>query len=100
MPNERLVRVVQVTMVDRSAADRICKDPNPIIDGRKANVNLAYLGAKPRTQATELLGIVTDFTAYSYSKIVTLHYHPQNAVVLFSGHLFVRMYVCLYHRFV
>lgn len=24
------------------------KDPNPIIDGRKANVNLAYLGAKPR----------------------------------------------------
>lgn len=38
----------QVTMADRSAADRACKDPNPIIDGRKANVNLAYLGAKPR----------------------------------------------------
>lgn len=38
----------KVTMVDRSAADRACKDPNPIIDGRKANVNLAYLGAKPR----------------------------------------------------
>ncbi|KAK5855090.1 hypothetical protein PBY51_005225 [Eleginops maclovinus] len=37
-----------VTMGDRSAADRACKDPNPIIDGRKANVNLAYLGAKPR----------------------------------------------------
>ncbi|XP_064835856.1 RNA-binding protein 24-like [Oncorhynchus masou masou] len=37
-----------VTMEDRSAADRACKDPNPIIDGRKANVNLAYLGAKPR----------------------------------------------------
>ncbi|XP_069507200.1 RNA-binding protein 38 [Ambystoma mexicanum] len=37
-----------VTMVDRAAADRACKDPNPIIDGRKANVNLAYLGAKPR----------------------------------------------------
>ncbi|KAG9283817.1 RNA-binding protein 24-A-like [Astyanax mexicanus] len=39
---------VQVTMVDRPAAERACKDPNPIIDGRKANVNLAYLGAKPR----------------------------------------------------
>ncbi|XP_051246373.1 stathmin domain-containing protein 1 isoform X1 [Dicentrarchus labrax] len=38
----------RVTMADRSAADRACKDPNPIIDGRKANVNLAYLGAKPR----------------------------------------------------
>lgn len=44
-----------VTMAERSAAERICKDPNPIIDGRKANVNLAYLGAKPRIQATELL---------------------------------------------
>ncbi|XP_010213844.1 PREDICTED: RNA-binding protein 24, partial [Tinamus guttatus] len=37
-----------VTMADRGAAERACKDPNPIIDGRKANVNLAYLGAKPR----------------------------------------------------
>lgn len=35
-------------MKDRAAAERACKDPNPIIDGRKANVNLAYLGAKPR----------------------------------------------------
>jgi len=41
--------VGQVTMADRSAAERACKDPNPIIDGRKTNVNLAYLGAKPRT---------------------------------------------------
>ncbi|VDP74481.1 unnamed protein product [Schistosoma mattheei] len=24
------------------------RDPNPCIDGRKANVNLAVLGAKPR----------------------------------------------------
>ena len=40
-----------VTMADRPAAERACKDPNPIIDGRKANVNLAYLGAKPRVQA-------------------------------------------------
>lgn len=39
----------QVTMVDRGAAERACKDANPIIDGRKANVNLAYLGAKPRS---------------------------------------------------
>jgi RNA recognition motif-containing protein len=41
-----------VTMADRAAAERACKDPNPIIDGRKANVNLAYLGAKPRGIAT------------------------------------------------
>lgn len=42
----------QVTMIDKSAAERACKDPNPIIDGRKANVNLAYLGAKPRSPLT------------------------------------------------
>lgn len=35
-------------MGDRPAAERACKEPNPIIDGRKANVNLAILGAKPR----------------------------------------------------
>ncbi|XP_012879777.1 PREDICTED: RNA-binding protein 38 [Dipodomys ordii] len=39
-------------MADRAAAERACKDPNPIIDGRKANVNLAYLGAKPRSLHT------------------------------------------------
>lgn len=47
-----------VTMSDRLAAERACKDPNPIIDGRKANVNLAYLGAKPRSLQTGLsLGV-------------------------------------------
>lgn len=35
-------------MSDRTGAERACKEPNPVIDGRKANVNLAYLGAKPR----------------------------------------------------
>lgn len=35
-------------MMDRDSAERAVKDANPIIDGRKANVNLAYLGAKPR----------------------------------------------------
>ncbi|XP_066558633.1 RNA-binding protein 38 [Amia ocellicauda] len=43
-----------VTMSERGAAERACKDPNPIIDGRKANVNLAYLGAKPRSLQTGL----------------------------------------------
>lgn len=38
----------QVIMGDRASAERACREPNPIIDGRKANVNLAILGAKPR----------------------------------------------------
>lgn len=39
-------------MGDRMSAERACKEPNPIIDGRKANVNLAILGAKPRGNIT------------------------------------------------
>uniref|UniRef100_A0A8D2G0G5 RNA-binding protein 38 n=1 Tax=Theropithecus gelada TaxID=9565 RepID=A0A8D2G0G5_THEGE len=41
-----------MTTADRAAAERAGKDPNPIIDGRKANVNLAYLGAKPQNLQT------------------------------------------------
>ena len=37
-----------VTMSDEAGAQAACKDPNPIIEGRKANVSLAYIGAKPR----------------------------------------------------
>lgn len=44
-----------VTMADQPAAERACKEPNPVIDGRKANVNLAYLGAKPRGIQTAAL---------------------------------------------
>jgi len=41
-------------MADRASAERACKEPNPIIDGRKANVNLAILGAKPRGNVAAL----------------------------------------------
>ncbi|XP_071958374.1 RNA-binding protein 38-like isoform X2 [Antedon mediterranea] len=41
-----------VTMSTKESAAAACKDPNPIIDGRKANVNLAFLGAKPRNNPT------------------------------------------------
>ena len=45
---ERFILFLQVIMATKEAAERACKEPNPIIDGRKANVNLAILGAKPR----------------------------------------------------
>ena len=35
-------------MMDKEAAEKAIEDPNPYIDGRRANVNLAYLGAKPK----------------------------------------------------
>ena len=46
---------LQVIMSNKEAAERACKEPNPIIDGRKANVNLAILGAKPRGNLTGTL---------------------------------------------
>ncbi|KAL3312946.1 RNA-binding protein 38, partial [Cichlidogyrus casuarinus] len=38
-----------VTMSTPEEAFEAVRDPNPCIDGRKANVNLAILGAKPRS---------------------------------------------------
>lgn len=35
-------------MQTKEAADAALFDPNPIIDGRKANINLACLGIKPK----------------------------------------------------
>lgn len=58
-------------MGDRPAADRACKDPNPIIDGRKANVNLAILGAKPRGNLQ-----TSTYTFYRYVIYDTKLYHP------------------------
>ena len=44
-------------MASKESAERACKEPNPIIDGRKANVNLAILGAKARTGGALISGI-------------------------------------------
>ena len=44
-----------VTMLEKEGATMACLEPNPIIDGRKANVNLAYIGAKPRVMHQSLL---------------------------------------------
>lgn len=43
--------IFKVTMARYEDAINAIMDPNPCIDGRKANVNLAVLGAKPRTIA-------------------------------------------------
>ena len=41
----------QVTMSEKEAAERACANPNPVIEGRRANVNLAYIGAKPKSHS-------------------------------------------------
>ncbi|KAK3232325.1 hypothetical protein Dsin_004206 [Dipteronia sinensis] len=35
-----------VTFKDPESATKACENPNPVIDGRRANCNLAYLGAQ------------------------------------------------------
>jgi hypothetical protein len=44
--------IQKVTMNSQEAASLATREANPVIDGRKANVNLAYLGAKPRVIPT------------------------------------------------
>ncbi|XP_058054228.1 RNA-binding protein 24-B-like [Anopheles bellator] len=58
-----------VIMGDRMSAERACKEPNPIIDGRKANVNLAILGAKPRGNATPGFSFATTGLRTGYPVI-------------------------------
>lgn len=55
-------------MGDRPAAERACKDPNPIIDGRKANVNLAILGAKPRGNLQASKSLISLLISFNQSK--------------------------------
>ncbi len=38
-------------MADKDGAENACAVPEPVIDGRRANVNLAYLGAKRRNKS-------------------------------------------------
>ncbi|XP_034023108.1 LOW QUALITY PROTEIN: RNA-binding protein 38-like [Thalassophryne amazonica] len=47
-----------VTMTDRGAAERACKDPNPIIDGEEGQCQPGLLGCKPRSIQTGIsLGV-------------------------------------------
>jgi hypothetical protein len=52
-------------MGNKEAAQEAIRDPNPVIDGRKANVNLAYLGAKPRNAANTLANSAAALAAAS-----------------------------------
>lgn len=67
-----------VIMGDRMSAERACKEPNPIIDGRKANVNLAILGAKPRGNITPV--------QYSYKETDLSQGFPFSAAGLRAGY--------------
>ena len=52
-------------MATKEGAERACVNKRPIIDGRRANVDLAYLGAKPKatTEGAATDSAATDGTA-------------------------------------
>ncbi|KAB0343463.1 hypothetical protein FD754_020389 [Muntiacus muntjak] len=72
-----------VTMADSADAEKACKDPNPNIDGRKANVNLAYQGAKPRSLQTGFAISVQRVppTLIQWTYGLTPHYIYPQAIV-------------------
>ncbi|PIN21810.1 putative RNA-binding protein SEB4 (RRM superfamily) [Handroanthus impetiginosus] len=50
-----------VTFKDAEAAKKACEDPTPIINGRRANCNLAALGARrPRSSSTTPVTVATN----------------------------------------
>jgi hypothetical protein len=51
---DELLAPPQVTFRDPDSASKACEDPTPVIDGRRANCNLASLG---RAQHPVALGI-------------------------------------------
>lgn len=58
-------------MASKEAAQEAIRDPNPVIDGRKANVNLAYLGAKPRnSNVSNLANSAAALAAASKSSFI------------------------------
>ncbi|CAF1081479.1 unnamed protein product [Rotaria sordida] len=65
-----------VTMNTQEAASLATREANPVIDGRKANVNLAYLGAKPRVIPTPA-GLIPLHLAGAYSAALPTTYGIQ-----------------------
>ncbi len=57
-------------MNSQEAASLATREANPVIDGRKANVNLAYLGAKPRVIPTPTGKRIFLFSSSSSKKSI------------------------------
>jgi hypothetical protein len=76
--------LLQVIMTTKEGAETACKEPNPIIDGRRANVNLAILGAKPRAGGQLISGII-QWTIEANVNLAILGAKPRAGRQLISG---------------
>nr|XP_010907524.1 probable RNA-binding protein ARP1 isoform X2 [Elaeis guineensis] len=71
-----------VTFKEAEAAKKACEDPTPVINGRRANCNLASLGAKrlrpspPATPAHHQPGMAAGSRGVSPGPAATWYYHP------------------------
>ncbi|XP_008789044.1 probable RNA-binding protein ARP1 isoform X2 [Phoenix dactylifera] len=71
-----------VTFKEAEAAKKACEDPTPVINGRRANCNLASLGAKrlrpspPATPAHRLPAMAAGSRGVSPRPAATWYYHP------------------------
>ncbi|KAM1127021.1 hypothetical protein ACFX13_042937 [Malus domestica] len=80
-----------VTFKDPESAMRACENPNPIIDGRRANCNLAVLGAQknrpttPQPQHEVVEGMKkTRSSSIPFINTYFHHYNPQYALIPYS----------------
>ncbi|XP_010555828.1 PREDICTED: probable RNA-binding protein ARP1 isoform X2 [Tarenaya hassleriana] len=87
-----------VTFKEADAAKRACEDPTPIINGRRANCNLASLGARPRrslatqqgskggNRATSARVVGSHVQMYYPAGFNQPHHQPQHPPVTFYGY--------------
>ncbi|KAF0899900.1 hypothetical protein E2562_025140 [Oryza meyeriana var. granulata] len=74
-----------VTFKEADAAKKACEDATPVINGRRANCNLASLGAKPRAQPPHLLRPSPPATPAPHGPALpSPHHQPAPAIAVGS----------------
>uniref|UniRef100_A0A0D3FH40 RRM domain-containing protein n=1 Tax=Oryza barthii TaxID=65489 RepID=A0A0D3FH40_9ORYZ len=76
---------LQVTFKEADAAKKACEDATPVINGRRANCNLASLGAKPRAQPPHLLRPSPPATPGPHAPALPSPHHHQPAPAIAVG---------------
>ncbi|CAA6666667.1 unnamed protein product [Spirodela intermedia] len=74
-----------VTFKDAESAQRACQDPSPVIDGRRANCNLASLGASTHSRSRPPTpSPSTTYHAPSTPTAATFYHQPTHYPLPFS----------------
>lgn len=80
----------QVTFKDPDAAIRACQNPSPVIDGRRANCNLASLGAhKPPPPTPQQHGSFSILLPFISSMDHSIFHMQTHGIFFINLHLFL-----------